>query len=374
MMEPLVSRDAVLKAAEARHALHALAEMSMHEVETRAFVAAYLRNNTSFRVADRGPWLYALRERDIQGDAGPIAFVADLDALPIDETVPLPWASVRPGVSHKCGHDGPMAALLGLALALEGRELPRDVYLILEPGEEIGAGGEMCAALIDEKNISEVYAFHNRPGYPEGAVVCRGGQIQCASMGLRLTFEGKTSHASEPEAGRNPAAAMSRLVTAMDAFVRSRGDGVWCTVVGMKAGEGDFGISPGFGEVSLTLRAEKQEDLDAMRACALRTARELAEADGLKADAAERDVFPETRNDGGAAEKVLACAQRAGFAVIRPDRPWRASEDFGRYTRKCPGAMFYIGCGGEWPALHTAAYDFNDAILPAAVRMFISLI
>ena len=373
-MDIPVPRETVLKAAQARHALHALAEISMREAETRAFMAAFLRDNTSFGVVDRGPWLYAFRERDVPGEEGPVAFVADLDALPIDETVSLPWASAHPGVSHKCGHDGHMAALLGLALALEGKPLSRDVYLILEPGEEIGAGGEMCAALIAEKNISEVYAFHNRPGYPEGAVVCRGGQIQCASMGLRLFFEGKTSHASESEAGRNPAPAMARLVIAMDDFTRSRGEGVWCTVVGMKAGEGDFGISPGLGEVSLTLRSERQEDLDALRVFAGQTARHLADKDGLKVTAEERDVFPETCNDCAAAEKILARAGKAGFPVIRPDRPWRASEDFGWYTRKCPGAMFYIGCGEEWPALHTAAYDFNDAILPRAIEMFVSLI
>lgn len=373
-MDIPVSRDTVMKAAQARHALHAMAEISMREEETRAFVAAYLKENTSFGIVDRGSWLYAFRERDVPGDAGPIAFVADLDALPIDETVSLPWASAHPGVSHKCGHDGHMAALLGLALSLEGRPLPRDVYLILEPGEEIGAGGEMCAELIKEKKISEVYAFHNRPGYPEGAVVCRGGQIQCASMGLRLAFEGKTSHASESEAGRNPAPAMARLVIAMEDLVRSRGGGVWCTVVGMKAGEGDFGISPGFGEVCLTLRAERQEDMDALHAFAVRTARRLAEEDGLKLTAEERDVFPETRNDLSSAEKVLACAEKAGFATIRPDRPWRASEDFGWFLRKCPGAMFYIGCGEEWPALHTAAYDFNDAVLQKAIVMFLSLI
>ncbi len=373
-MDIPVPRDAALKAVKARRALHALAEISMREEKTRAYAAAYLRDFTSFRVEDRGLWLYAFRGRDVKGEKGPVAFVADLDALPIDETVSLPWASVHPGVSHKCGHDGHMAALLGLALALEGKPLSRDVYLILEPGEEIGAGGEMCAALIGEKNISEVYAFHNRPGYPEGAVVCRDGPIQCASMGLRLVFEGKTSHAAESEAGRNPAAAMARLVIAMEDFVSSRGEGVWCTVAGLKAGEGDFGISPGMGEVCLTLRAEREEDMDDLRAFADRTARHLADKDGLKVTAEERDVFPETRNDRASAEKVLARAEKAGFPVIRPDRPWRASEDFGRYTRKCPGAMFYIGCGEEWPALHTAGYDFNDAILPEAIAMFLSLI
>ena len=35
--------------------------------------------------------------------------------------------------------------------------------------------------------------------------------------------------------------------------------------------------------------------------------------------------------------------------------------------------MFYIGNGVEWPALHTAEYDFNDRILETAVDLFVGL-
>ena len=52
---------------------------------------------------------------------------------------------------------------------------------------------------------------------------------------------------------------------------------------------------------------------------------------------------------------------------------WRASEDFGHYLKKCGGAMFYFGNGVEWPALHTAEYDFNDRILETAVDLFAGL-
>ena len=374
-MEIPVGEEIIRRAVRARHDLHRLAEKSLEEKETKAYMASFLREETSFRVTDRGSWLYAVREADLPGGEGPVAFAADLDALPIDETVALPWASRHPGVSHKCGHDGHMAALLGLALALEGRLLSRTVYLILEPGEEIGAGGEICAALIGEKGIREVYAFHNRPGFPLGTVVCRGGSIQCASMGLRLRFEGKAAHAGEPEAGRNPALAMARLVEETDAYARlPRENGVWCTVVGLRAGSGDFGVSAGEGEVSLTLRAERQADLDGLRAHAVRTAALLAEAGGLDVSVKNSDVFPETANDPALAEKVLSAAEGLGFPTLRLPKPWLASEDFGWYTRQCPGAIFYVGCGENWPDLHTAGYDFNDAVLPVAVRLFAALI
>lgn len=60
----------------------------------------------------------------------------------------------HPGAAHKCGHDGHSAVLEGLALELTGKDREeeekyefypgRDVYLIFQHAEEIGAGGEEC--------------------------------------------------------------------------------------------------------------------------------------------------------------------------------------------------------------------------------------
>ncbi len=40
--------------------------------------------------------------------------------------------------------------------------------------------------------------------------------------------------------------------------------------------------------------------------------------------------------------------------------PFRASEDFGHYTKQIPGAMFYLGDGDSAP-LHTEQFDFHRA-------------
>ena len=48
--------------------------------------------------------------------------------------------------------------------------------------------------------------------------------------------------------------------------------------------------------------------------------------------------------------------------------PIRASEDFGWDTKQIPGAIFYIGNGENYPAIHTSSYDFNDEILKTAIN------
>ena len=356
-----------------RHTLHQYPELSMGEQETMSRIKGFLRENTTMQIVEREGWFYAVKAgKNTQTPA--IAFRADMDALPILEPDELPYASVNKGVSHKCGHDGHCAALCGLALALEEHALPRTVYLIFQPGEEIGAGGERCAALIREKGIEEVYAFHNLSGFPEGAVVYRNGLTSPASEGLTIRFHGKQSHASAPEEGNNPAAAISRVTLYSQKLLNQPYSRmVLCTVTGISVGTGDFGISPGEGTICLTLRAEEEAELKGLEEALLRYAAEQAEAEGLSVEHEISDYFPETRNHEKGIQRVLRCAEARGIPSIAMDRLWRPSEDFGYYLKQCPGALFFIGNGTDYPALHTRAYDFNDRILPAAVRMFAAL-
>ena len=356
-----------------RHTLHRYPELSMRERETMRRVKAFLRENTTVEIVEREGWFYAVKPgRDPA--SRPIAFRADMDALPMQEDRELPYASTCDGVSHKCGHDGHTAALCGLALALEETPPERTVYLIFQPGEEIGAGGERCAALLREKDIREVYAFHNLSGYPEGTVLYRNGLTNPASEGLTIRFRGKQSHASTPEDGRNPAAVISRLALYSQQCLEGPHDGmVLCTVTGIRVGSGDFGISPGEGSLCLTLRAEREDEMKRLETDLLRYAAEQAGENGLRAEHQISDYFPETRNHPEGIRRVLSCAEKQGIPTLEMDRLWRASEDFGYYLKQSPGAMFYIGSGTEYPALHTPEYDFNDRILPTAVSMLAGL-
>ena len=227
-----------------RHQLHRNPHLSLQEGETIIALKNFLRENTSLKVVDRDGWFYAIKRGT--SERNPIAFRADMDALPIEEGLDLPYASQNPGVSHKCGHDGHCAVLCGLALELDQISPDRTVYLLFQPAEEIGEGAKHCAALLSEKNISEIYAFHNYSGYPEGTIVYRKGLTQPASEGLTLRFTGKQSHASAPEAGRNPASAVAKTALYAQSLAQECHRGmVLCTVVGMQVGSGDFGISAG---------------------------------------------------------------------------------------------------------------------------------
>ena len=388
-----MKKENLEKITQLRHELHMYPELSMQESGTLKIIRQFLRENTSLQVADCGGWCYAVK-RGTTGKAGSgllpdvqpgekngrqgrkkIAFRADMDALPIMEKEDLPYHSRNRGVSHKCGHDGHCAALCGLALELDQMETEKDVYLIFQPGEETGQGALLCRDLLKKEGISEIFAFHNLGGFPENSMVFRDGLTQPASEGLEMHFSGKTSHASAPGEGINPAEVIAKTVLfARDLAGRVKEGMALCTVTGIGLGTGDFGISPGEGRLCLTLRAEYEAEMKRMEKDLLDYARGLSEPLGIHFSYAIRDYFPETRNDSRSLIRIREAAQKAGLQTIPMDRMWRASEDFGWYLKECPGAMVYIGNGEKYPALHTEEYDFNDRILETAVDLFLELV
>lgn len=358
-----------------RHELHEHPELSGHEMKTKERIASFLASHTSFELENHGSWLSAFLCPEGADGAAPIAFRADMDALPIDETIGLAYGSCVPGVAHKCGHDGHVAALVAAACLMEqDPAIAHPVYLVFQPAEETGEGGRTCAEWLAGKGASEVYAFHNLSGHREGAVLVRDGMTQPASCGLTFAFEGKGAHADTPELGRSTAPALARLQLAAEKLDKSKeGKLQFATTVGMTLGSHDFGISPGRGKVSFTLRAGEDEGLARMEEELGKEAHELAQRFGLSVSREKHDPFPATVNDWRAAEKVRASARELGFVQEKLPEPWRPSEDFGWYTKLTCGALFYVGNGETWPAPHDPAYDFNDRILPVAARMFVKL-
>jgi amidohydrolase len=358
-----------------RHELHEHPELSGHEMKTKERIASFLASHTSFELENHGSWLSAFLCPEGAEGAAPIAFRADMDALPIDETIGLAYGSCVPGVAHKCGHDGHVAALVAAACLMEqDPAIAHPVYLVFQPAEETGEGGRTCAEWLAGKGASEVYAFHNLSGHREGAVLVRDGMTQPASCGLTFAFEGKGAHAGTPELGRSPAPALARLQLAAERFTDTE-EGMLrlATTVGMTVGSHDFGISPGSGAISFTLRAGTDEDLVHMKETLETEGQALAQRFGLSLSPELHDLFPATMNDARCAARVRACAHDLGIAQEELAEPWRPSEDFGWYGQLMPAALFYIGNGEAWPPPHDPAYDFNDTVLPVAAKMFARL-
>lgn len=358
-----------------RHALHQQPELSGAEKLTALTLASRLREygaEVTEGLAGHG----VLGVFD-SGRSGPSLLLrAELDALPIDESIALPYASRTPGVSHKCGHDGHMAIMDGVAAQLAERELARGrVGILFQPAEETGAG---AAAILEDArwtfDFDAAYALHNLPGARAGSILCRPGIAALASRGLEARWLGREAHAAHPEAGISPmrACIASTLAWSERAAHPPGFDYEKITVVHAGVGQPSaFGTAPGEARLQATLRSGRESDLDSieneLRASA------VTEPE-LRLSFQVCDPFPECINAAAAFERVRRVCTAHELELEVPDHPFSWSEDFGHFLRRAPGALFGLGAGLEQPQLHDPAYDFPDAILPVGIQVFLALV
>ena len=214
--------------------------------------------------------------------------------------------------------------------------------------------------------------MHNLPGLPLGEVRLSEGPANCASRGMRIVLTGKTSHASVPEDGVSPMAAVSRLMPALTALGRGgaidRGYSL-VTVTHATLGEAAFGIAPGRAEIWATLRTLTDDRMGALVGAAEALARNEASAAGLDLEIDYHDVFHHCENHPEAVA-LLRAAMSAEAIAHAEGKPLRASEDFGRFGQTAKAAMFFIGSGENSPQLHNPDFDFPDALIEPGVRIF----
>ena len=367
-----------------RRELHTFPELSGRESGTAARLSALLAGCRPARIIDHlgGTGLAAVFDAPDLASGPTVALRAELDALPIQETGTLPHASRHPGAAHACGHDGHMAMLCGVALALRREALRRGrLVLLFQPAEETGqgAGAVRGDPRWQDLAIERIFALHNLPGYPLGALLLRPGPFAAGSAGLVVRLHGRTAHAAYPEQGRSPVPALGRLVTMLVGlpiqFEREAPQSLaLVTVVHARLGEIAFGTSPADAEIMATLRSDDQAVLSAMQRRAEELVRGEAARDGLGCEVSWVEEFPLTVNDPLSVRVARRAARRAGLAIGRPqESPFRWSEDFGRLLQATPGAMIGIGAGEDQPALHASDHDFPDSLLPLGVRFYCSL-
>ena len=361
---------------ELRKQLHMYAELAFNENKTKELICDFLRTNApSFKIiniAETG--IAAVYD---SGNIGAtIMFRADMDALPIAESLSIPYASCNKNISHKCGHDGHSAILCGLANYLEKEKLPNGkVILIFQPAEETGEGAKQIIedAFFKTNSPEYIFALHNLPGFEKNSIIIKKHQFASASKGMIVKLTGKVAHAAYPENGVSPAIAMAELIQQLHNIPLENelfDNFILLTIIHASLGEKAFGTAPAYAEIMATLRSFDDTNMKRLVHECLLVSKEIAQQHGLNISIDWTDEFDETFNNADAVDIIEKAAKKNNSSIIHATSPFRWSEDFGVFTQKYKGAIFSIGAGISHPALHTKEYDFPDDIIETGVNLF----
>lgn len=308
-------------------------------------------------------------------DPGPTVMLrCELDGLPVEEADKSQWLAPEATIAHRCGHDGHMAIVAGLAPLLH-RARPKcgRVVLLFQPAEETGAGAR---AIIGDPNFEKIrpdYAMtlHNLPGFPRGHIVYRRGTFASASVGMRVRLLGQASHAAEPEHARSPANAVRHLLSELPALSRVT-DNPYCmlTLTHAQLGLMSFGLTPGEATVCATLRSASAMGLQSLQREAEQCVRDCAMSERLFAEVEWVQEFPATENDDAMVDALERICLDTGIIASKIPQPFRWSEDFGHFSSICPTLHFGLGIGEHAPGLHQPDYAFCDETILVAVSAY----
>jgi amidohydrolase len=376
-----------------RRDIHQNPELSYQETRTAALVAKHLTAlgyEVKTGVAETG--VVGILKG---GKPGPVvALRADMDALPVEEKVDVPfaskakamWQGQMTGVMHACGHDAHVAILMGVAeiLAEYRAELTGTVKLLFQPNEE-GAEGRPSGAqaMVDQGAMtgpapSAVFGLHVVSAQPSGTIALRPGGLMASADRLRIDIQGRQTHASMPWYGVDPVVTAAQVILALQMIVTRQIDStVTPSVLSIATIHGGVrsNILPDNVTMEGTLRVHDEGVRADIRRRIEKTATAIADAAGASATVEVGEGVPVTYNDPTLTEwGTRSLGHGVGAERVTETRPVMGAEDFSILARVVPGMFFFLGITPpdedprEAPANHSPLFHIHEPALKYGVR------
>jgi len=372
-----------------RRDFHMHPELSNREERTSKIVAEKLRalglDDVRTGVARYG--VVALLKGSKPGPV--VAVRADMDALPIQETIDVPYKSQTPGVKHACGHDVHTTVELGVAEVLSKMrdQISGSIKFIFQPAEEgAPAGEEGGASLMIKEGALEnprpqaIFGLHTA-GVETGQIAYQSGPAMASSDKFTITIHGKKSHGAVPQGGIDAVVVAAECVTALQTIRSRRIDPLEPLVItiGMINGGVRNNIIADEVKMEGTMRTLSEEVRTRSKELMRQTLMSITSAYDAKFDLSFDDSNPVTYNDPKLVEQTLPTIRRVlGDANVFSLKPFMPAEDFSYYQKVVPGFFYFLGVGnkskGLFPAWHTAEFDVDEDSIVVGVKVMANVL
>ncbi len=361
---------------EIRKYLHRNPELSGQEKNTSTYIVKMLKQFSPKVIITEIGGFGIAAIFDSRRPGMTIMFRAELDALPITESNIFSYKSKVEGISHKCGHDGHITILLGLAERIKRENFKGRIILLFQPAEETSKGAKRVVEDTKFKLLKPdyIFALHNLPGFTKGTIIQRKGIYTSTSIGIIIKLKGETSHAGHPENGNNPASAMTKIINEFNNLPQNIQDFAMITIIYAKLGEIAFGTSAGKAVIMATFRSHTKNTLEIMQKKAISLVKEKAEKQNLDYEIEWVEYFPEIVNDDECVDIIKKSAENIDNKIKFIKQPFSWTDDFSYFTQKIKGAFFGLGSGKDHRQLHNSDYDFPDEIISDGINIFIEII
>lgn len=372
-----------------RRDFHMYPELSNREERTARVIAERLRQlglDVKTGVAKHG--VVAILRGDKPGPV--VAYRADMDALPIEETIDVPYKSRHPGVKHACGHDVHMTVGLGVAEVLSQMksQIRGTIKFLFQPAEEGPPAGEEGGALLmikegalENPRPSAIFGLHVMPQIEVGHIGYNVGPALASADRFTITIRGKKVHGAYPHQGVDAIVVAAHAVVALQT-IRSRRTNTQDPIVlsiGSIQGGNRFNIISDEVKLEGTVRTLNENTRLMVQQMIHQTLKGVTDSFGASYTMDYVPGAAVTMNDPSLVERMLPTIRR----IVGPDRvfsppPQMGSEDFSYLAQQVPGFFFFLGVGNKAKGLtamiHTPEFDVDEDSLLVGTKVAANLL